>query len=729
MSEQSLSIQFVNEDIDPYWLHMEIVKEEDEEGMSVGQAASIIDSLYDISVCGANSDPYNVNNTQAVNNDPTPQTFADTLQALMLTPSSCAMAGEEGAYDVDIKVFRSHPGTEIYKLRLSNGTASLPIRKEERVSHTIDVENASHYTFDNPIKDRPVIAWIGFDGPDIHIKGNTIWWDGLVTGTIKAEFDTEYDLVHIHVNGELINSQIIEGTLPPDYLGEGWYSGTNDAYEIVNIQNIQCSVLAFYHYQYEELILNRPEVDSSVTGGSMDFLCNALLGSGGPIDVDDGDNPWDYDRDCLNACLSRCSGLEGDEYINCESSCREECTRWCEQENKLTEICDCSHDETKYIQTTRVVCPSDVGTGSKLPDKTPIVKFIPCNDTDEEVDDPEFYAETCCTNWPFPNKPMPRCEIVYSGYSGDGEFSESDKKPYKDRYDVVSFVGVGPKEGICGEQSVEQVITPKNCCLDPSPVYIHPENNPSVIADNSSARIIATGGTFPFTWSVSGEGAYFLYDGRKVNKLENEGGSVILYTDDVCGTIKITISDACDQEDDYSLRAADGHWSTVVYYSWSQYQIGSENRTCSPDLPEGLEWDSGAPGEEDVTEADEDGWTVTRIVNGIKFTEQGVARTFVYTEGGTLTTCNSSQCGTRIEDRNTWPPCLPVPSVVEYVSCEWVVENFGCLKWLDAETPCCYECSGDTIVYNERYGVLVCHTGTHKAGPQIRSRRWEIWEC
>ncbi len=323
MIDQSLSISFSNttSDVvkDPYWLNMEIVQDEAADGMSVGQAAAIIDALYDISVCGESPDPYNLDGKQEVNNEPSQEDFNTAIRDVIVDangvfsmPDTCEMssyniAGEEGAYDVEIKVFRSHPGTEIYKLRLSNGTASRPRKITERVSHTLEIEETTSYTVDNPIQGRPVIAWVGVNGPDLHITGNTIWWEGKFTGTLQAEFETEYDLIEIHVHGEPTNSQIIEGTLPEGYTGEGWYSGEEDASEITDIQNIQCSVLAFYHYQFEELILNRPEEDSSVSGQEKDDICSALDSNYGYSNThiggdDDSPEPYSYDTNCFDEC-------------------------------------------------------------------------------------------------------------------------------------------------------------------------------------------------------------------------------------------------------------------------------------------------------------------------------------------------------------------------------------------------------------------------------------------
>ncbi len=747
MTEQSLSIFFSNTTSnvveDPYWLNMEMVKDEEVDGMSIGEAATVIDALYDISVCGENPDPYNLNEEQEVDNNPTVADFAQTLRDLKVdlpdvfaSLDTCELsgyniAGEEGAYDADIKVFRSHPGTEIYKLRLSNGTASSPRKITERVTHTLEIEEATSYTVDNPILGRPIIAWVGINGPDLNITGNTIWWVGKASGTIRAEFDTEYDLVHIHVHGEPVNSQIIEGTLPEGYAGEGWYTGDEEASEIVDIQNIQCSVLAFYHYQYEELILNRPEEDLSVSGEEKDAICSALNPDYGysntHIGGDDDPPPQSYDTDCFTECedscfdaADNCSGEYSDndcvaEYEACTAACYERCTRWCEQEQEVTKICDCSHNETNWINTYRVVCPSDIRTGGKLPDRDPEVNYIKCNDTDEEVDDPSFYEETCCVPWPFTDRPMPRCQIIYSAYGGSGAISDSLKAQYAARYENVAYIGVGTEDGICGEQSVEQIVTQKNCCLDAPEVFLPLESNITVISDNSSAIIIASGGTSPYTWGVEGDGAFFLDGASQVNKLKTTDSAVTLYTEDCCGTIVITITDVCNESATLYIRAADGGWSTVEYRSWNYFILDPwhEDRSCSYNGEEVTDTPPASAIEDTVNGSD---W-IRKVIDGqYRITETGDAANKVRAINYDYYCVDSN--AERNPDQNVWPSCLGVPLTVSYTDCSVMWDCYYCCKEFD-----------DFIQRSDKYGATVCEKTTYFLGWNILDRRWETWNC
>lgn len=718
MSETSLSIPFVKpgpEDFitNPYWLYIEVVRDDFEDGMTVGEAAAIIDNLYKVDPCGLIADPYNREGNNPVAEEPPPIDDWAAILAKYNIPT-CDMLeyaddGDVGGYDTEIKVFRSHPGTEIYKLRLSNGTASFPRRVEERVIHTLDAEDVEYLVLNNPIIGRPVIAWIGVDGPDIEVRGNTLLWKGKFTGSIRAEFNTVYDLISIHVHGEPTDSETIDGTLPPGYNGTGWYSGDEDASELENNQSIECSVLAFYHYQFEELVLTKPDKDPSIAGSLAEALCSGITGDGGPgsgSTIIPGD-PSDKDRICY-------------------------------QEIETENICQCSKKTKIDIDVKEVKCPKDVNSYTRLPDKLPSKNYTNCGETDE-VNDPIFYEEKCCYPWPFPLKDMPLCQKIYSEYGGNNSFDDEKKQAYIDQYKNIDFIPVGTKSGICGEQVVEQDVEAKNCCEDieiPVLEFI-PGENPTVIADYSSVWIVISGGALPFIWSVEGEEAYFLINGQKVNKVKTESRSILLYTDNTCGTIQISVEDWCDQEDSYELRATTGTWDTTVLRQWDPWDHApwDPDTSCEAGTGEGDEIDWDAVGDESSgdTYTDYQGYTRVVIKGTYRFKETADYTGYWGVNDPGPSNCTSDVCGSgrQTDPVEAWPPCAGIPSGMALRDCSWALGEPGitdCLLWVD-DSPCCFDCGETVMIWQDRYGTVTCGTATWDVMLFITSRRWETWEC
>ena len=536
MSDHVLSVSLTNREIitDPYWLHMEIVEDQPDDGMTVGQAAAIIDSIYGIETCGESPALMDVWNLQG-ERDPAPEEpppedkFASAISALSLpscTNIAATAAGEPGSYDVQIQVFRSHQD-ELYKLRLSNGTSGSPRRTRERVVHTIDVDGKTHITLDNPVIGRPVIVWQGFSGPEINIMGNTLWWDGEVTGTLRAEFDTIYDLLDIHVHGEPTDSEVVVGTMPPGFMGVGWYSGTEDAGEITDLQNIECSVLAFYHYQYQELILNRPEDDETVSDDDRFGICNGLVTIG------------DGDRD----------GEAGEETT-------------CYQLREVIEICDCSKEEQSRSERVAVACPEGVAAGSTLEDAAPTVEYVSCGEHDK-VYDPAFYKETCCEEWPFyPDQDMPRCTKIYKKFGGRGDVDESAKADLQEKYDNISFVSVGPESNICGEWVIEQLINANNCCDGVPPISWDEENSAEVIDGTGEVFILGSTAETVKEWKVRGDG-FYVDAGLSKRDISTKNDSIVIYQKpDACGTATIYVTDGCSSATGF-VRSPNGSWQSV----------------------------------------------------------------------------------------------------------------------------------------------------------------------
>lgn len=520
MGNEKLQINFSLDDqsgINPYWLRMELVEPEDGQ-MTVGEAADFIDALYNVSLCGE-ADPVE-------EPDGSDWDRALDLISLPTCDNLLAMEDDPGSYDCEVRVYRSH-ADELYKIILTNGTIGLVVQKEERVIETIDIEDLHYITLDRPIRDRPVVAWQGIDGPDINITGNTLWWDGYFTGVLRIEFDTAFDLVPVHVHG--INNQdseVITGT-DESFFGDGWYSGDEDGTELLDINDQQCTLLGFYHYQYEELVLSKPENDESE---SINELC-AYAGST-HMAGDDGFNA---------------SGGGGD----------------CFAKQGFNDICICGGEENEAVENVPVPCPSGTNAGEYVPEseKNEITdRYVDCGNPDE-VHEPGYYEETCCEPWPFYPTDLPLCLEHYAKFTGLN-LTDDIKSDLRQKYgDNVNIIGVGPREGVCGHEITTQKVSQGNCCEGVTAIVWDHDQSIQILAPNATGAVFVSGGLGVKEWKVRGTDLWLDKD-RKIR--DGIGGNAVnLYAGpDFCGSGSIYVTDGCSSASN-GIRGTEGVWRLI----------------------------------------------------------------------------------------------------------------------------------------------------------------------
>lgn len=477
MTEQSLTIPFSlsggNNAVNPYWLRFEIV--EDKSTMTVGEAAKVIDALYDVSICGQKEKP-----EPEVKPEPDAAAWDRAYAAIPRMPGCDGRKAVEeedpGSYDVQVRVYRSHR-YELYKLVLTNGSIGSIRHIEKRVELTLDIENQSSVTLDQPIIKYPSIGWQDIDGPDIKRMGNTLYWEGQVTGVLRAEFGTEFDLVDIHVNGiKTTGSSVVTGT-DHTTLGTGWYSGDEDGTELKDVQDTECTLLGFYHYQYEELQLHKPENDSSVDPGMAAEICNGY----GSTTVIPGDE-FDREAACKAACKERYPA-GGTALSNCLKKCEEDEKR-CYQAADVTEICICGGEKNEITGEIKVRCPKGTADGLRIEGDGKVIDYVDCG-PDSRVHEAEYYSEICCHAL-YEDITLPECLEKHLPFASDGKNNHDDiKAEYGDNAIVVA---VGPEKGQCGETIITQNINARDCC-DGIPT----------IEDNGSDPSIQEGGIIRFT--------------------------------------------------------------------------------------------------------------------------------------------------------------------------------------------------------------------------------------
>ena len=556
MDEQTLPISLSNATgiNDPYWLHMELKKDSVDDGMTVNEAADLIDSAYNIKACEPEEsqdiwaqgelsgyDIWNpVEDKTGVDTETlaAQQRFADSLANLDVM-NSCVASGTSAAellpYDATIKIFRSHHD-ELYKLQMVNGTASSPVRVEDRVIHHLDIEDQTSVTLDNPIISyrpvkTPVIKWMGVDGPEIHIKGNTLYWGTPMTGILRAEFDTEWDEVTVHVTGDLSDSTMITGTTPPDYMGTGFYSGSENGEEIDDYQDIECSVLAFYHYQYQEIVLHRPEEDESTTVGEKLNFCHFVT-TMADSDISGSDSTIGYDQE----------------------------QPLCKQHVLEDVVCRCKGRNETHDYYEMVPCPAGIPAGSTLRDGIERRTYKDCGYRDS-TNDPAFYEEKCCELPDDTDVTLPPCQKQRLPYSGDGNGFNTSSYP-KD----TTFVTVSPAGGMCGEHLIEQVIASNNCCVGVPALAWDSDTSASVMPPASSAVVAVTGGKLPLTVSIRGKG-FYLDSGLSRRDGVADHRSFYIFTDaTACGTADITVTDGCTTTTGF-VKSTNGQWVSAPWPS------------------------------------------------------------------------------------------------------------------------------------------------------------------
>jgi hypothetical protein len=153
-----------------------------------------------------------------------------------------------GTYQTDLKIVRSHPDIP-YTLRLSVGDILETVLVESQVAENLDVKAASSVTLTMPVMSGLACTWLGtvfgpngpIDPPIIKAAGNTLFWAGVATGTIRAEYASIHDVVTVEIPGI------------PNYVG----SERGEPQE--------STALAFYHYQVFPCDITPPPDDSDAT--------------------------------------------------------------------------------------------------------------------------------------------------------------------------------------------------------------------------------------------------------------------------------------------------------------------------------------------------------------------------------------------------------------------------------------------------------------------------------
>lgn len=530
---------------DEYWLRIEQVAEE--AAITTEEASTFVDSLYDINPCieetAESTEEAEV--TQEKLYSTAVDVFGDDLETCR-----SELAGD---YVAEVKVWQSHL-LESYKLELSAGEVIETVRIFENLSLDLDIKDQSSIDLEYPVTSAIAVAWIGTilgteNPPEITLTGSVLSWGTLLTGTIRAEFTTAYDLVTISVPGV------------PKFEGA----------EIGDTQSVK--ILGFFHRMVFIGEISPPEDDTTVTNGALVQLCGFLKsGELGEVEPPEEEptpeeapeygcidfralwtDPFFYEEKCCvppdgipNGCVVRTSRNPGGVSISRE-------------------------DIEKYTLKKGIL------------GLDPVTEFIPVGPTDPKGCGTIYWNTiltplNCCVDVePFESSWYP-LELSPTGYvlitvEGDlGPLRWSVAPPFKLEHEFTGTPGhntlTASSTEIC-EDIEDAVVRVKGVCNEtvvliplinfppPDPLIFGnvPDSGFYTMAQDTLLGVLAVGGVRPYMWQTTG--------GISVIDISDVGTATIKSSPDFCGMGSITVTDKCGEVVTVGVRSTAGVWKQV----------------------------------------------------------------------------------------------------------------------------------------------------------------------
>ncbi len=245
--------------------------------------------------------------------------------------------------------------------------------------------------------------------------------------------------------------------------------------------------------------------------------------------------------------------------------------------------CDTNQESGRSVTTKRAVpCPNGYaqwgmtpGGDYKIGDKYEIAGYEHCPDLTTnygavDLSDPDYYAQICC-HAPT-NITLPKCSTVTSKNSG-GAGIENGEDFYRKIYGPnTKFVPVSPSDGDCGVTETTQLVIQQNCCDGVVPIYWDYDNSAEVIADNSKALVVVTGGQAPYTWKIRGSG-FWGNAAHTWRDVETDVPYLWIYTADACGHCDIYVTDGCSKTSGL-VKSTVGQWTgDCIANYWSNISL------------------------------------------------------------------------------------------------------------------------------------------------------------
>lgn len=381
----------------------------------------------------------------------------------------------------------------------------------------------------------PVVDRFSCSPAPIDRNGNTLRFaESLVGGTVVATYVTMYDKVQIKIKG-------------------------------VDGKPGECTVLAFHHGIVDEKELEVPDADDEDRS-----LCNASA---------HGEFDTDYKVTCYKDIhvTTRCS-----------------CSRKEVGSRTVQQVVPCPREEMR--------CPNNAKECMHLVGSEAIDEWVECSNDNSipgrpgevyAVSKPSYYEKVCCK--PPGNITLPQCKVKKTTYGG-GQQIEHGQDYWRGIYgESTRFYPVTPAAGICGEWTIEQVVT-GDCCDTASPIVYDWARSVDVIADNNSGVIFWSGGLGPYRLTVI-EGTGFWLNSAKTSRTISSTNAQYAYvfTSNACGGCRIIIEDSCGQTAEAQLRSPDGRWVQMLA-SWMPsvsmggcaWVTGCEQQWCAAESTRGI---------------------------------------------------------------------------------------------------------------------------------------------
>lgn len=451
------------------------------EAVTVAEAAQAIDNVFGLTPCHDASANDSGRGSDDDDEAPPRDRFAAVMAALMTTE----LCSQPDYWTAHVLVLRSH-ADPAYVLRGEAETGPVTIAATERITRTqreeIDLSSASADL------SWPYAGNLTTTAPatvTLTVKGSTVY-ASRPCGRIVVRYRTSYDRVSVRVPVEATGSQRDDGTV-----------------ERPTLEN--AVLIAFWGDQATELALSPPAQDEDEDQAQIDHYCAGRAGGGG----------GSSSGDCWRIRRSRY-------------------------------LCNCSKSEVGDPVETRVAapCPKGVSSGAYLGTEDAVAGYVTCPGEEDEVYDPEFYKEACCSP---PPRPLPRCKKTYAIYRGGAQIAGGAER-YQRLYGAnVRLTAVSPEGGICGDEIREWDTSSRDCCDEVIPLSPHPDNPTEFRPGEAHWIGVLDGKSGELIWTARG-GLYFSSYGRKVYTIRTSSRWVLVYaeTEGTCPEPSIRVDDGCE---------------------------------------------------------------------------------------------------------------------------------------------------------------------------------------
>ena len=459
MEQRSLTVTYTpleSGDAESRWLRIEQEKPDEDETISVAEAAAIIDSLYNIEPCddGMGGGGEETDEDKEPKEDVVDEALAEMLRR-------AGVCHEEEYWTAVIRVYRSHKWPETYEIR--SETATVESTEPVRESHRQDVEVSGavielDMPYDGALTGIPAgVQW--------EVRGSTVNLDRPVNGHLRLRYDTRYERVALRVPTD-------SGDTDPQ-AAIGVVGGGDAKRQRPELPS--AAVAVFWAELAASCELEPPEQDDEISPEELARICDPKHGGGAILQPGSG---------CWQTI---------EHYWRCSCS-RRKVNEW-EEEVEV----DCGgEDPGTYLGKVRA-----------------FGGYTWCEGEEDELSDPEYYKKHCCHSRP--KQHLPRCRRSYEEYNGGHEI-ENGAEHWRNIYgpDVV-MIPVLPKEGRCGDLVTEWNVPTKNCCDEVEPQEPR-KSNPRVISPGGAVKLGVNGGQTPRKWRASAgltfdEGKTYLEDG------------------------------------------------------------------------------------------------------------------------------------------------------------------------------------------------------------------------